>query len=88
MYDLTMESMRLCMKTIESVDDLKLRIINNRSKVDFVISDDPAVFANRYATQRLNKAGFGVHSAGMIMMMPLTPRYAVICYDNQVLYGA
>jgi hypothetical protein len=83
-YELTMESMQLCMNTAEFVEDLKLRIINNQSRVDFIISDDPVIFANRYATQRLGKVGFGVQSSGAFFLMPLTPRYAVICYDNHI----
>lgn len=58
--------------------------MNNESRVDFVISDDPLIFANRYATQRLNSVGFGAQSSGVLFLMPLTPRNAVICYDNQI----
>jgi len=83
-YELTIQSLRLCMQTQESITDLKLRLVNNESRVDFLISDDPVIFANRYATQRLDKTGFGVVSSGVVFLMPLTPRYAVICYDNQI----
>jgi hypothetical protein len=83
-YELTIDSLRLCMQTLESIRDLKLRIIKNLSRVDSIISDDPVIFANRYATQRLASHGFGAHSSGVLFLMPPTPRHAVICYDNQI----
>lgn len=83
-YELTMDSLRLCLQSLNSVEDLKFRLIHNESRTDFVISDDPVVFANRYATQRLGSPGFGVNSSGLMLLMPLTPRRAAICYDNQV----
>jgi hypothetical protein len=70
------------LQSLTSVEDLKLRIVNNESRIDFVISDDPVILANRYATQRLGSPGFGVRSSGVIFLMPLTPQHAVICYDN------
>ena len=83
-YELTMDSVRLCLETLDSVEDLKMRLVDNEFRIDFVISDDPVVFANRYATQRLGKPGFGVNSSGVFFLLPLTPRKAAICYDNQV----
>jgi hypothetical protein len=83
-YELTIDSLRLCVQTVGSIQDLKLRIINNKSRCDFVISDDPVTFANRYASQRLGSPGFGAQSSGVLFLMPLTPRYAAICYDNQI----
>jgi Protein of unknown function (DUF4238) len=83
-YELTIDSLRLCRQTLSAVEDLKLRIVNNESRVDFVISDDPVVFANRYATQRLNRVGFGAQSSGVLFLMPLTPRNAVICYESDL----
>src|SRR5207253_2028261 len=49
-----------------------------------VTSDDPAVFTNKYAIQRLKDNSLGVMSSGLILTMPLTPRLAIMCYDGQV----
>jgi hypothetical protein len=81
---LVMMSLRLCFQTRQYIEDLKIRIIENQTNIDFVISDDPAVLMNRFAAQKLNTVSFGVSSAGFIMTMPLSPRFAVICYDGQV----
>lgn len=83
-YKLMIESLRACMEGSDSISDLKTRLIENRSRVDFVISDDPVIFANRYATQRLKETGYGVDSSGVFLLMPLSTRIAVICYDSQV----
>jgi hypothetical protein len=66
------------------LNDLKTRIIENRTDVNFVIADDPAVFLNKYASQKLNSTNYGVESSGLILTMPLTPRLAVMCYDGLV----
>ena len=81
---LVLSSMRFGLKSRSMLDDLKMRIVENRTKRDFIIADDPAVMLNRYAFERLHGAPFGVASSGLIFSMPLSPRYAVICYDNQV----
>lgn len=81
---LVMLSLHLCLRLRRYIEDLKIRVIENQTNVDFVISDDPSVLINRFAAQKLNGASFGVSSAGLIMTMPLSPRFAVICYDGQV----
>jgi hypothetical protein len=72
------------MDTRAYVEDLKIRLIENRSDVDFILSDDPSIFTNRFAAQKLNGDSFGVSSSGLILTMPLSPKLAVICYDGLV----
>jgi hypothetical protein len=81
---LLLHSLKFCLDTRGYIEDLRTRIIENRTDVDFVISDDPAILANRFAVERLGDVGFGIASSGVLMTMPLTPRYAVIAYDRQV----
>jgi hypothetical protein len=68
------------------VDDLKLRIVRNQTSIPFVTSDDPALLLNRWHQgQRANlNASFGVGSAGVLMLMPLTPRLAVMLFDGAI----
>jgi hypothetical protein len=79
-----LQSLDACFHTEDRLQGLKTRIIENRSRVDFIIADDPAVFTNRFTEQRLNKPSYGLHSAGLIITMPLTPKLAVMSYDNGV----
>jgi hypothetical protein len=59
-------------------------VIENRTDVEFVISDDPSILLNRFAAQKLAGAGFGITSSGLILTMPIAPQFAVLCYDGQV----
>lgn len=79
-----LQSLKICLDTQSKLEDLKVRIIENRTAVDFVIGDDPAVLANKFSAQRLGESSFGINSSGLLLVMPLTPRLAVISYDGQV----
>jgi hypothetical protein len=81
---LIMDSLRYCFASVRYIEDLKIRMIENKSDIDFVISDDPAIFANRYAAQKLKDDTFGISSSGVFLTMPLSPKLAVICYDGLV----
>jgi Protein of unknown function (DUF4238) len=63
---------------------LKVRIIENKTNTDFIISDDPGIYTNKYTAQKLRSAGFGTHSSGLMLLMPIAPKLAVICYDGLV----
>jgi len=79
---LVISSMRFGIKSRDMLRDLKLRFVENRTSRDFIIGDDPAVLLNRFASEKLGGSGFGVASSGLIFVMPLSPRYSVICYDS------
>jgi hypothetical protein len=81
---LVMRSMRVEIETRDMLSDLKIRFVENRTSRDFIIADDPAVMLNRFAFEKLGGAGFGVASSGLIFVMPLSPRFSVVCYDGLV----
>lgn len=81
---LVLSSMRFGLKSRDMLRDLKMRFIENHTNRDFIIADDPAVMLNRFAFEKLDGAGFGVASSGLIFVMPLSPRFSVICYDGMV----
>jgi uncharacterized protein DUF4238 len=83
-HSLIMDSLFFCLQTRQHIEDLKIRIIENHTNIDFIICDDPSVFMNRFAVQKLDNAGFGVISSGLILTMPLGPKFAILCYDGQV----
>jgi hypothetical protein len=62
--------------------DLKSCLIKNQTTRDFVTSDDPAVLTNRFYIQRLDRTDFGIASSGIMLVLPLTPRYAFLAYDG------
>lgn len=79
-------AMRIYAKTMRIVDDLKLVIVRNRSGIDFITSDDPAVVTNRLFLQRIPNAvySFGAKTAGALLFLPLTPSMLAILYDCDV----
>ena len=83
-HELVMESLQFCLASTDKLQDLKVRIVENKTAVDFVISDDPAIFFNRFAAQKLGKASFGVGSSGVTFFMPISPKFGIICYDGLV----
>lgn len=66
------------------LDDLKVAIVRNRSNQDFVTSDDPAVTTNRWLLQRRSIKTFGSNAAGLVLLMPLGPRFLALIYDPAV----
>jgi hypothetical protein len=62
--------------------DLKSCIILNSSQCDFITSDDPAIFTNRFHFQKLNKQDFGLANTGALLFMPLSPKLIFLSYDG------
>ena len=79
-----LESLSNCVNNRDLIEDLKVRIVENRTGINFVMSDDPAVFTNRFTEQKLDKDTFGLSSSGLILSMPLTPRLGLFCYDGLI----
>jgi Protein of unknown function (DUF4238) len=72
--------------SMKIVDDLTLCIIRNRTDIPFVTSDDPAVLTNRLHFQRgtTGKRSFGISTAGVLFILPLTPFLCAILHDGDV----
>ncbi len=72
----------------DQLDDLKTRLIKNKTKHAFVTSDDPAVLCNRWYTtdSRPKKYNFGggLGSSGTTLILPLTPDLLFIAFDGDV----
>jgi uncharacterized protein DUF4238 len=83
-HHLMIDSLKLCIEARHRISDLKARLIENCTTTEFIISDDPSIFTNRFALQRLQNESFGMMSSGVLFLMPLTPRLCFICYDGQV----
>jgi len=50
-HGLMMQSLKLCMETKDFIKDLRVRVIQNDTRQEFIVSDDPSVFANRFAAK-------------------------------------
>ena len=78
------QSLRLAMEFMKYSVDLKVVVFTNRTSIDFVTSDHPAVLTNRFHFQRLHQNSFGISNSGAILSMPLSPRLTLWCYDKAV----
>jgi Protein of unknown function (DUF4238) len=61
--------------------DLKFIVLRNRTAVDFITSDNPAVITNRFSFERGDKRSFGIINSGIILTLPLTPRLLAFYFD-------
>lgn len=66
------------------VIDLKLDLLINRSAIDYVTSDNPAVFYNQLFQEKNLSRGFGWAEYGIQFIIPINPRIAICMYDSEV----
>lgn len=71
---------------MHEIDDLKFCIIKNKTSVPFIASDNPAVLTNKWRLDNDRSPGhsFGMGSAGMLAILPLTPKLLFLGYDGDV----
>lgn len=79
-------SMRAFAQYMDIADDMKICLLRNKTSIPFVTSDDPAVLTNRWYLEdrRTKGASFGVHSAGNLLLLPLSPQVLCLGYDGDV----
>lgn len=68
------------------IDDLRICLIRNKTSIPFFASDDPAVLTNKWwlTDKRTLGRSFGLHSAGAIILLPLSPELLCFGYDGGV----
>lgn len=73
-------------ESMHEIDDLKFCIIKNKTEVPFITSDNPAVLTNRWRLDKDKAPGhsFGMGAAGMLALLPLTPKLFSLGYDGDV----
>lgn len=91
--DIKMEVKEVVHKVIQSIlknrhliHDLKVCILKNNTKTDFITSDHPAVLTNRwyFLNKKVQFRSFGLQSSGALFILPLTPRIIMLAYDKDV----
>lgn len=84
------DAVQMAMKTfatsMSSVADLKVCLVRNRTSTPFITSDDPAVLTNRWYLESVRTKGcsFGLHSAGDILLLPLSAEVLCLGYDRDI----
>lgn len=64
--------------------DLKLGLIKNDTEVEFITSDYPTIKYNPWSVKRNLLSGWGMSSLGLMLIMPISPRLAIIAYDDML----
>lgn len=76
------KAIRAYADSLHTILDLKVVILENRTPCDFITSDDPSILTNKLYVQRLRGRAVGTMSSGVQLVMPLTPRHCLVCYDE------
>jgi hypothetical protein len=79
-------AMRVYVDEIRSIDDLKVCLMRNKTDVEFVTSDDPAILTNRWllTSSMHRRRTFGLGTAGALFLLPIAPRICAVGYDGDV----
>lgn len=85
----TQEAMQMSLDNgahlFKAVADLRCVILNNRSHIGLVMSDNPAVSSNKLYLMRYRKYwNWGLGNAGVFLYLPLSPSHAFLAYDKNV----
>ena len=75
---------KMTFETHYVVEDLTGCFLINRTPHDFIISDNPSIFTNKYGFQRSPTGSFGLGSAGAMWFLPMSPRICFFMYDRDV----
>lgn len=81
-----MMALSLALKERRCIDDLKMCVFANDTRIDFITSDNPAIAMNRWSWQRQRDHRFGLVSSGLILSLPLSPRMS-LCYFDRGTYS-
>ena len=83
-HEMMIMTLSMYVKMRELLTDLKVCILMNRTRHDFITSDDPVVFSSMFHAKKLKTMHFGFGSAGALFFLPLSPRLLFLCYDGDV----
>ncbi|MGE5501483.1 MAG: DUF4238 domain-containing protein [Ignavibacteriales bacterium] len=83
MREAVQQAMLYYARSMHVVDDLAVTLVRNRTSTPFLTSDDPAVLTNRWHLQNPRARGlsYGLRSAGLVMLLPLSPNALVMLHD-------
>ena len=83
-YEMMAMTLGIYAEMREVSTDLKVCILKNHSRMNFITSDDPVVFSSMFHARKLKTNLFGYGSAGALFFLPLSPRLLLLCYDGDV----
>ena len=77
------EILRATVKALKGADDLKMKLVVNKTKIKFITSDNPVVKYNQYLEMRNHPGGHtGLLNKGLQIFFPLSPDLMIHYYDD------
>ena len=61
--------------------DLKMVLLENKTKIDFVFSDNPVIFFNSFFNNKIPNGTTGIASTGLQIYFPLNSKLALFIFD-------
>ena len=61
--------------------DLKFIILRNRTELEFITSDHPAVISNKFSFEKLGDKKFGMSNSGVFLVLPISPKLTAFFFD-------
>lgn len=65
----------------KGISDLRITILDNQTSKNFITSDTPVIMINPFSADQV---GFWV--VGIVMIVPVSPKIAVMIYDDKIYY--
>lgn len=78
------ENVYAAFKFIEEYSDLVVLILDNKTIINFIISDDPVIEDNYYS----NYNSYGLGSFGVLFLYPISPRRALLLVDAKAYFDS
>lgn len=75
-------SIKAALELYPLIFDLDLILIENLSEVEFLTSDYPTIKYNLWSIKRNLSSGWGMSSAGLMLLYPISPKFALMAYDQ------
>jgi len=83
-YQITMILLQAFASSMKTADELKVAILDNKTELKFVLSDDPAVMVSRFQNTKKRRTAFGIKAAGVAIYLPISPTLCLLCYDSDI----
>ncbi|MEX2629498.1 MAG: DUF4238 domain-containing protein [Tistlia sp.] len=81
-WQASLSALSIAFSCFDYIRDLKLCIFRNKSRTEFVTSDNPAVVANMWLWRQCQSHNFGFASSGAMLFLPLSPTMEMCLYDG------
>lgn len=66
------------------IEDLRMKILYNKTQLEYITSDSPIVLFNQWCQRIKNRGTRGLASSGLQIFFPLSPRHLLLLYDENI----